>query len=407
VSTEAVSAAPKELPPANVDPLGVPIAEISIGKNHRSPDPELLKELISSIKEVGVLEPVLLARRGRELELVAGFRRVAAAKKAGLIEIPARVLDVAPEEVVEIQLTENLQREGLTELEEARAFKEYVEAGHTQKELADRIGKSQPYVANRIRLLELPAPVVSSLAEGKLSPSHAEVMLQLPKEATPTEVDELLRRAVHDEESVKQLADRVRWKSGTIRDRVKRKKAYAAAVASSKFPTCPVKGCGGKGQPDIGWDGKVGPTFSDRSGHAWSRKSGELIKSRPRTETRQPAEPPKPVLPLVNGNVPCPLTPDELWQTFYADSTLGVTRFLVSTRGSKIKVDLSVESGRSHPNQLPSFELGRKPGFVEMRGCSEWEQRTDADRKRAAAQRQVLERWLAGLAKKAGKKKAK
>ncbi len=401
----AAADAVQEPPAPNEDPLDLAIDKITIGKNIREPDPEQLKELVISIKELGVLEPVLVARRNGGLELVAGFRRTAAAKKAGLKVIPARVLDVTPSEVVEIQLTENLQRQDLSELEEARAFKDYVDAGHTQGDLAKRIGKSQPYVANRIRLLELPEPIVASLTEGKLSPSHAEVFLQLPKEATASEVSELLGRTVRDGESVRQLAERVRWKSGTIRDRVKRKKARNDAIASSKFPVCPVKDCGGKGQPDIGWDGKVGPTLSDRSGHVWSRKNGQLIKSRPQTETRRPAEPPKPTLPLVDANVPCPLTPDELWQSFYTDSTLGITRFHVSLRGAKIEVDLTVESRRSHPNQLPSFYLGRKPGSVEMNSCSEWEQRTDADRKRLAAQRQVLEQWLAGLAKKAGKKK--
>jgi ParB/RepB/Spo0J family partition protein len=399
--SEAASA-----PPTNDDLLEVSIDKLAIGRNIRAPDPEQLQELTSSIKEVGVLEPVLVARREKGLELVAGFRRVAAARRAGLKVVPAHVLDVTPTEIVEIQLTENLQRQDLTELEEARAFKDYVDAGHTQGELAKRIGKSQPYVANRIRLLGLPEPIAQNLESGKLSPSHAEVFLQLPKEATPTEIHDLLDRTVRDGESVRELARRVGWKAGTIRDRVKRKKARDSAIAGSRFPICPVKGCGGKGQPDISYNGSVGPTFSDRSGHTWSRKNGALIRSRPQSETRRTVEPAKPTLPLVDGNVPCPLTPDDLWQSFYSDSTLGIERFHVQVRGAKLHVSLSVISNRAHPTSLPDFSLGRKPGFVEMVGGYEYAQQTDAARRRLAGQRAALEQWFAQLAGKNPRAKA-
>jgi ParB family transcriptional regulator, chromosome partitioning protein len=406
----------KEPPQSRTGPAfleDLPISSIVLDKNVRELKPEDVEDLARSIEQVGVLNPVdvSMGKPGTpgdlKYTLVAGHRRVAAAKLAKLKTVPARVFELTPQEVVEFQLTENLQRKDLSELEEARAFKDYVDAGHTQVELAKKIGKSAPYVANRIRLLGLPEPIVKNLEEGKLTPSHAEVFLQLPKEATPTEVNDLVGRTVRDGESVRQLADRVRWKSGTIRDRVKRTKARADAIASSKFPVCPVKGCGGKGQPDISYDGKVGPTMSDRSGHTWSRKNGELIKSRPRSETRQPAEPPKPTLPLVDANVACPLTPDELWQYFYTDSTLGIERFRVTTHGSKVRLDLSVVSNRSHPNSLPSFQLGRKDGFVEMDGAGEWAQRTDSDRKRKLAERTALEQWLAALAKKAATGRAK
>jgi ParB/RepB/Spo0J family partition protein len=397
--------------PAYVEDLA--IAKIVIGKNVREVDPKDLDELRHSIEQQGVLEPVLVSLGkpgepgGLTYTLVAGFRRVAAAKLAKLKTVPARVFELAPTEIIEIQLTENLQRENLSELDEARAFKDYVDAGHSQGDLAKKIGKSQPYVANRIRLLALPEPVVKHLEEGKLSPSHAEVFLQLPKEATSTEVNALLEGTVRDGESVKQLADRVRWKSGTIRDRVKRTKARADAIASSKFPICPVEGCGGKGQPDIGYDGKIGPTMSDRSGHTWSRKNGELIKRHARTESSRPAEPPAPTLPLVDPFVECPLTPDELWQSFYSDSTLGIEQFRMGTSGSKLRVGLVVVSNRAHPKGLPSFSLGRKAGSVELDNAGDWRQRTDADRKIIAAQRVVLEEWFKALAKKAERKKGK
>lgn len=399
VEATAGSPAAKEPPYPNDGVLEIPIAEITLGRNIREPDPAQLKELVGSIQEVGVLEPVLLARRGDKLELVAGYRRVAAARRASLTRVPARILDVTAAEVAEIQLTENLQRENLSVLEEARAFKEYVAAGHTQAELATRMGKSAPYVSNRLRLLDLPPAAAAALEDGKLSPSHAEVLLQLPKEATKGDVEGLLYHAVNLAEPVGRLAERVRWRAEAIRIRTKRKQSRAAAIEGSKFAVCPVKGCGGRGQPDVNWKGEVGPTFSDRKGHTWSRKNGELIKSRSPSGPRAAAAPPAPTLPLVDVALPSPVSAIDFWEALERSSPR-LSRLGVRVGSGRVSVDLEVQSARSHPSLLPSFDFGER-GEVKMRGAGEWAQGTDAARREWAKRREVLRTWLAGFARKA------
>lgn len=383
----------------------LPIGSIVLAKNVRELRPEDVEELARSIEQVGVLNPVdvSMGKPGTpgdlKYTLVAGHRRVAAAKIAKLRTIPARVFELTPEEVVEFQLTENLQRKDLSELEEARAFKDYVDAGHSQADLAEKIGKSGPYVSNRIRLLGLPDPIVKNLEAGKLSPSHAEVFLQLPKEATAHEVGELLQRTTRDGESVRQLAERVNWKAGTIRDRTKRKNEWAALLAKAKFPVCPIDGCGGKPQQLMGY-GQAG-TFSDRAGHTWNQRTGAVTKKQTQRAPRRDAPPPEPTLPIAPDHVECPVPAAQLW---YVLDTPGskIASFRVSPRGRKgIEVDLRIISDRTHPRNLPGFWFDGKDGFVHVEGTADYHQRTDADRKRAAAGNEVLAEWLKAMAKKA------
>ena len=164
-----------------------------------------------------MIEPVIVIApaKGTGYRLLSGYRRCAAAKLAGLLVVPAVVqLDArtgfSQKQVRELQLVENIQRQQLSPLEEARAFQEILssEGGVTQAELAKRVGKSQPYVANRVRLLGLPETIVKSLESGSISPSHGEVFLQLPKEASPTEVKDLLDRTKREGLSTHQLAER-------------------------------------------------------------------------------------------------------------------------------------------------------------------------------------------------------
>jgi ParB family chromosome partitioning protein len=140
---------------------------------------EPLKELAASIKEKGVLQPVLLKREGDgSFRLIAGERRYRASRLAGLKKIPAILKDAGPEDSLEIALIENIQREDLGPMETARAFQTLVKQfGLTQEQLADRVGKDRATVANYLRLLGLPNEVRKLVDEGALSMGHARAIL--------------------------------------------------------------------------------------------------------------------------------------------------------------------------------------------------------------------------------------
>lgn len=144
---------------------------------------EALEELVNSVKQHGVVHPVLVRPKGQNYELVAGERRWRAAQLAGLSSIPALVKELNDLQALEISLVENLQREDLNPLEVARALKELMEKFHlTQEEAAERIGKSRSEVANLLRLLNLPSKIQASLRAGKISYGQARALLSLESE---------------------------------------------------------------------------------------------------------------------------------------------------------------------------------------------------------------------------------
>ncbi|MCG0238450.1 MAG: ParB/RepB/Spo0J family partition protein [Firmicutes bacterium] len=166
-------------------------------------DEAKLAELAASIREHGVVQPVLVRPVESGYELVAGERRWRAAQMAGLDRIPAIVRDLTPAQVMEIALIENLQREDLNPLEEAEAYRRLIEEFHlTQEELARRLGKSRSQIANTLRLLNLPEPVRSRIAAGTLSVGHAKVLLGL---SDPGEQVRLADRVEREQLSVRQL----------------------------------------------------------------------------------------------------------------------------------------------------------------------------------------------------------
>jgi len=154
---------------------------------------EGLEELAESIREKGVLQPLLVREITPGLyEIVAGERRFQAARLAGLEKIPVIVKDLSPQEALELALIENLQREDLNPIEEARGYQRLMqEFGLTQEEVAQRVGKSRAAVANTLRLLRLPEDIQEDLLEERISAGHARALLALE--------DENLMRRVRDE----------------------------------------------------------------------------------------------------------------------------------------------------------------------------------------------------------------
>lgn len=145
-------------------------------------DPEALQSLADSIREHGVLQPVTVRRLGSGYyQIIAGERRWRAARLAGLEEIPALIVEADDRKVMELALIENLQREDLDPVEEARGYQSLLsEYGLTQEEVAARMGKSRPAIANSLRLLSLPQEALGYLEDGKLSAGHARAVLSVP-----------------------------------------------------------------------------------------------------------------------------------------------------------------------------------------------------------------------------------
>ena len=143
---------------------------------------ESLKELARSIEKHGVIQPIIVIKKDDYYEIVAGERRWRAARMAGLSEIPALIREYSDREISEIALIENIQREDLTPIEEAKAYKALIEEyGITQEELSGRVAKSRAAIANSMRLLKLDEEVQNMLAEGIISAGHARALLVLEK----------------------------------------------------------------------------------------------------------------------------------------------------------------------------------------------------------------------------------
>lgn len=146
----------------------------------RAIDEEHLSELVESIREKGILQPLVVRRKRDGYELIAGERRWRAAQKAGIKEVPIIIKDVPESEILELSLIENIQRDDLNPIEEAEAFRRLIDQFHlTQEEVSRRVGKDRTTITNTIRLLKLPPEIKQSLAEGRISMGHARAFLGL------------------------------------------------------------------------------------------------------------------------------------------------------------------------------------------------------------------------------------
>ena len=182
------------------------ISITDIQKNPYQPrkefDGEKLHELAQSIKENGVIQPIIV-RQSPVIgyEILAGERRYRASLLAGLTSIPAVVKQLSDQEMIVQSIIENLQRENLNPIEEARAYESLVEKGFTHAEIADKMGKSRPYISNSIRLLSLPEHILSEVENGKLSQAHARSLVGLNKE----QQDYFFQRIIEEDISVRKL----------------------------------------------------------------------------------------------------------------------------------------------------------------------------------------------------------
>jgi ParB family chromosome partitioning protein len=189
--------------------------------------PESLQELADSIQLHGVAQPLLVAPSAvpGEFELVAGERRLRAARMAGLVDVPCVVRAVTERERHELSLVENLQREDLNAIEEAESIKKLMdEVGMTQEDAAKRLGKSRSAVANKLRLLELPQMLRNALIEDLLSEGHARALLGV---SDREQQEELGKRVVQERLTVREVESLVAAlgaRSSVVRDRSEKKK---------------------------------------------------------------------------------------------------------------------------------------------------------------------------------------
>ena len=167
-------------PPEGVQELDIHLIDTNAGQPRKDFDQEKLQELADSIRQHGVVQPILLRQNGERYVIVAGERRFRAARLAGLEKVPAIVKDLDEAQVMEVALIENLQREDLNPIEEAAAIRFLMQQHDlTQEEVSKRLSKSRPAIANSLRLLTLPEPVQAYLRNGKLQAGHARALAGL------------------------------------------------------------------------------------------------------------------------------------------------------------------------------------------------------------------------------------
>lgn len=209
------NAVPPPAPPQAAIPAGRAVLQLPVEAVERSPgqprkrfDDAKLEELAASIREHGVVEPILVRRDGARYRIVAGERRWRAAQRAGLREIPAILREASDREAFELALVENLQRADLNAIEEAEAYEVLAtDHGLTQDEVAKRVGKERSTVANSLRLLKLPAEVRDQVRGGQLDMGHARALLALE---APETIRAMAQRAIREGLSVRALEALVR-----------------------------------------------------------------------------------------------------------------------------------------------------------------------------------------------------
>ncbi len=213
---QSVQSKPASLPMATLSHPEMPVThEISIGSiipNPNQPrlhfDETKLAELSESIKEHGIIQPLIVTKREGGYELIAGERRLQAAKRAGLTMVPVVVREAGNQEKLELAIIENIQRHDLNPIEEAKAYLRLAEEfGLHQDEVAQKMGKSRSTVANTLRLLTLPVEIQRAVMEGKLSEGHAKALLSIDN---PEKQRALFELILKEELTVRETEDRAR-----------------------------------------------------------------------------------------------------------------------------------------------------------------------------------------------------
>ncbi len=194
-------------------------------------DDEALHELASSIKQHGVFTPILVKKSIQGYDLIAGERRLRASKLAGMQDIPAIIVDFNDQEMMEIALLENIQREDLNVMEEAKAYEKLIQRlNYTQEQLAHRVGKSREHITNTLRLLKLPEDVQEYVVDKKLSMGHVRALLGLKSEAS---MRKIAKQAIDQGLSVRKVEQMVKDINNRVPQEKPKEDIYLRAAKES------------------------------------------------------------------------------------------------------------------------------------------------------------------------------
>ena len=188
---------PTEKPAAGYNYMLLDIEEMvpNAFQPRRDFDEDAMGELVSSIREKGIIQPLIVRKAENGYEIIAGERRWRAARKAGVTKVPVIIKEASDREALELALVENLQREDLNPIEEATAYEQLIkEFGLTHEEISERIGKERSTITNQLRLLKLPEEVKQALMEGKITAGHARAVLSLQSSIGVKEVLETITK---------------------------------------------------------------------------------------------------------------------------------------------------------------------------------------------------------------------
>lgn len=220
------------IPEAHREVLEISVNEIR--ENRRQPrqyfSPAELEDLIGSVKEHGILQPLIVTRQDGEYELIAGERRLRAARTLGFRTVPVIVRDVTEQQKLELALIENIQRQDLNAVEEAFAYQALIdEFNLTQEQVAKRVGKSRSNVANILRLLDLPDDILEAVKQNKITKTHARTLLA---ESDPNKRQAIFNHILQGDVSVREVEARVG--SHTVREKKTEKKKDPNLLAHEK-----------------------------------------------------------------------------------------------------------------------------------------------------------------------------
>ena len=230
--TGDVPAAEEETKDQNVQIVDIYMVEPDRNQPRKTFDAEKLQELADSVKQYGVLQPLLVQKEPDYYRIIAGERRWRAARLAGLTEIPVIVKNFSAQDSMAVALIENLQRQNLNPMEESMAYQKLLtEFSLTQEQVAAKLGKSRSAIANSLRLQNLAEPVQKSLSEGLISPGHAKVLLGV---TDASEQNKLAVRVIAENLSVRELEKIVAQKSEAKKE-VKKKKEDREQNLASKI----------------------------------------------------------------------------------------------------------------------------------------------------------------------------
>ncbi|MCL5435006.1 MAG: ParB/RepB/Spo0J family partition protein [Patescibacteria group bacterium] len=184
--------------------------------------PESLRELVDSIREQGILEPIVVAKTPAGYQIVAGERRWRAAKVLGLLEVPVVIRETTPQGMLEMSIVENVQREDLNPIERAQAYRRLIdEFGLGTNEVARKLGKSAPTISNTIRLLSLPDAIKDALVAGVITEGHVRPLISL---GDPKLMLDLFKKILRENSTVRQTEEMARQAKGEIQQRQPKKK---------------------------------------------------------------------------------------------------------------------------------------------------------------------------------------